>query len=236
MTDEELAKALFEAARQRRPSDAAREATRNAMRVAARRDEREVPGRSRRIVWAGLFAAAAVLVIMIVVRARTAPTPTISAENAPSWRTPETNPLPVPSVEEALAPPSPVQELPSSAPRRAVRPHAEKPPEVEKAPEPRPAPSLSDEVGALDRVRAALGASDSTRALQLLDDYDGVLNGRRLAAEATLLRVEALARSGRRAEAERLARRFIEANPGSPLAEGARAFIGPSTSAPDSGS
>src|SRR5262249_24796431 len=97
-----------------------------------------------------------------------------------------------------------------------------------------PAPSLSDEVGALDGVRSALRANDATRAIQMLDEYDQ-LRGTKLTAEATLLRVEALSRAGRHGAASGLARRFIEANPGSPLVEGARAYVGQAASAPDSG-
>lgn len=218
---DELARAIFEAARQRRPSNTVREATRAAMLLAS--GTRNVT--RRRLAWAGLLAAAAMLIAVLVLRGREATTPAISAEDVSSWRPRETKPLATPSAGETLARPSRVEDQLSSPPRQVVRPRAEKHVEVEKPPEPRPAPSLSDEVGALDRVRSALSANDAARALQLLDEYDGVLHGTKLTAEATLLRVEALSRSGQRGAAVRLARRFIEANPGSPLAEGARAFV-----------
>jgi hypothetical protein len=92
------------------------------------------------------------------------------------------------------------------------------------------APTLADEVAALDRARAALTAGDAARALALVDQYERVLRGTTLRAEAALLRIEALAASGRRAQAEALARRFVAQHPGSPLADRARALGGPGES------
>jgi hypothetical protein len=86
------------------------------------------------------------------------------------------------------------------------------------------APSLDDEVNALDQVRTALAAGDARKALERLARYQDVLHGTRLAAEATLLRIEALAETGRKDEAARIARRFIDANPGNPLVDRARTF------------
>jgi hypothetical protein len=245
MTDDdstdELAKAIFEAARRRRPSDAARAATRAAL-LGVDDSSLLAPGNRnvthRRLAWAGFLAAAALFVAALVLRDRVTTVPPISAEDLLPGRTTETKPVATSSSAESLAPPNRANEQPSFLPRKVVRPQAEKP--DEKPPEPPPAPSLSDEVGALDRVRTALSASDGARALRLLDEYDGVLHGTRLIAEATLLRVEALSRSGQRGSAARLARRFIEANPGSPLVEGARAFIGSAATdgtatSPDSG-
>jgi hypothetical protein len=97
------------------------------------------------------------------------------------------------------------------------------PPPVASAP---PPATLSEEVVALDRARSALNSGDPAGALRALDEYDQVLHGTRLAEEATLLRIEALSRSGRADVAANLARQFIQKNPGSPLAERARRFEG----------
>jgi hypothetical protein len=94
-----------------------------------------------------------------------------------------------------------------------------------KTPDAPPPASLPDEISALDRARTALGAADPALALQVLDDYEHVLHGTRLTAEATLLRIDALARQGKKAAASELARRFIDANPGHALADRARAFV-----------
>jgi hypothetical protein len=87
-------------------------------------------------------------------------------------------------------------------------------------------PSLDDEVTTLEHARAALASGDTKKALEQLATYQNVLHGTRLTAEATLLKIEALASSGRRTEAADLARRFIDANRGNPLVDRARKFAG----------
>jgi len=47
----------------------------------------------------------------------------------------------------------------------------------------------------------------------------------KLRAEATLLRIQALARAGNAQAASTLAQRFVEQNPDSPLVDRARSFI-----------
>lgn len=88
-----------------------------------------------------------------------------------------------------------------------------------------PTATLSNELGVLRQIRQALRNGEGAAALALLDRYDGGEYGSSLALEATLLRVEALDASGRRAEAEQLARRFVRDNPDSPLAERAQRFV-----------
>jgi hypothetical protein len=107
------------------------------------------------------------------------------------------------------------------APKRA----ASKPAPVRKAetqPEPR---SLSSELNLLVRARAALRSHHEREALALLDRYDSEPFGNELSTEAELLRVEALASLGRRAEATARARRFVRDNPDSPLVDRAQSFI-----------
>jgi hypothetical protein len=90
------------------------------------------------------------------------------------------------------------------------------------------APANSDlalEVESLDRVRTALASSDASSALRELDAFSGRFPSAALAPEATVLRVQALLESGHREAAERLARRFIAASPGSPHAARVRLLI-----------
>jgi|GEM_PF-780707 len=85
--------------------------------------------------------------------------------------------------------------------------------------------SLSEELSALKVASSALGAGDAKGALAALDRYDRVLKGQKLRAEATLLKIEALSRSGEPAAASALAQRFVDQNPGSPLVDRARSFV-----------
>lgn len=85
--------------------------------------------------------------------------------------------------------------------------------------------SLSEELSALKRASAALEAGNVPAALSALDQYDYVLKGKVMRAEATLIRIEALSRAGRKAAASALAARFVEQNPGSPLVDRARSFV-----------
>jgi outer membrane protein assembly factor BamD (BamD/ComL family) len=81
------------------------------------------------------------------------------------------------------------------------------------------------EVESLDRVRKALAASDPPAALRELGAFSARFPSAALAPEATVLRVQALLESGNRHAAERLARRFIAASPGSPHAARVRLLI-----------
>ena len=75
----------------------------------------------------------------------------------------------------------------------------------------------------LQQVRSALAGGDGGRALRGLDQYDR--RGTRLRTESTILRIEALARVGRRAEAAVLAQRFVADHPTDPLVDRARAYL-----------
>jgi len=85
--------------------------------------------------------------------------------------------------------------------------------------------SLSDELSALSVASNALAAGDSSGALAALDRYDHVLHGKKMRAEATLLRIEALSRSGQAGAASALAQQFVDNNPESPLVDRARSFV-----------
>lgn len=207
---DEFAKTLFEAARRERPSAEVRS---RAARLAPPVVQNVV--RWRRPVFAAVgLAAALVLASVVALRSRHEPLLSMSAEHAPR-RGAVSDQHPSQSADE-VPPTEPARVEPS---RKPVHPAIAKPPEA-----PPPA-SLPDEISALDRARTALGAADPTQALRILDDYDHVLHGTRLTAEATLLRIDALARQGKKAQASELARRFIDANPGNALADRARAFV-----------
>jgi hypothetical protein len=206
---DDFATALFEAARQERPSDEVRSRAAGLSPPVVRRAVQW-----KRPAFAALgLAAALVLASVLALRNRNEPEISMSPERAPSRGA-------VPNQQPSLSRDEPSPELflaePSKKPLR---------PRIAKAPEAPPPASLPDEIATLDRARTALGAADPARALQVLDEYDQVLHGTRLTAEATLLRIDALARQGKKAAASDLARRFIDANPGSALADRARAFI-----------
>jgi hypothetical protein len=62
---------------------------------------------------------------------------------------------------------------------------------------PSPASSaLADEIAALDGAREALASGDAPRALRALDAHDRAFPRGALSPEATVLRIEALARRG----------------------------------------
>jgi hypothetical protein len=87
------------------------------------------------------------------------------------------------------------------------------------------ASSLYAEIAALERVRAALERRDAPGALQLLDAHDREFPSSALADEATVLRVDALAKQGDLAGAAALSRRFLVARPASPHAPHLRDVI-----------
>jgi len=88
-----------------------------------------------------------------------------------------------------------------------------------------PAASLEQELEMLDRVRQALLGGDTQTALARLAQYDQAATRRQLGAEATLLRIQILAASGRAAEASALASAFVAKHPNSPLVDRAKSFV-----------
>lgn len=84
---------------------------------------------------------------------------------------------------------------------------------------------IAPELSLLDSARAALAANDAARALSTLDGYAAKFPSGVLAPEATVLRVDALRRLGRDADARALAERFLEKNGASPLAKRVRAML-----------
>jgi hypothetical protein len=88
----------------------------------------------------------------------------------------------------------------------------------------RPEPALSSgdlrvEIDLIDAARGTLRTGSAARALEILGRYSARFPHGALAPEGVALRVEALMRLGRTAEARTVARRFVAANPTSPLVE-----------------
>jgi len=83
---------------------------------------------------------------------------------------------------------------------------------------PSQASTLEDELLAIDRARGALVAGDPAQALQRVDLYDARYPSGALSQESAEIRIEALFKAGKQAQAERLAARFLAAHPESPYA------------------
>lgn len=122
------------------------------------------------------------------------------------------------ATREAPPPPSPSASAatPALAPAVTAAPSERAPsPSVARrvtAP-PGSADALAEELKALDRARSALRAGDAAGALQELARYDRAYPRGALRSEALMVRVEALVRSGRKTEAEKLAEPILTANP-----------------------
>ncbi len=90
---------------------------------------------------------------------------------------------------------------------------------------PSPRADLAAEIAAIDAARTALASGNAQQALARLDAHDAAFRRGALAQEAMLLRVEALARLGRRREAAALGRAFLRVHPTSTLAARIRAAV-----------
>jgi hypothetical protein len=139
------------------------------------------------------------------------------AENALA----DENPVGIPAA--GVSPP-PAPRLPRSVPTAARDTNTDPPspsPRVE-APEP---PGLSREVAMLDSARQMV-STNPAGTLRALDDYQSQFPHGDLAPEALVLRIEALVRSGQQPRADKLAREYLERNPGSPHARKIRTLLG----------
>jgi hypothetical protein len=86
--------------------------------------------------------------------------------------------------------------------------------------------SLAREIELLDQARRALSRGSPSDALSTLDRFTREFPRGRLSAEAFVVRLDALVRAGRRAEARALAERHLSANPSSPHAARIRTLTG----------
>jgi outer membrane protein assembly factor BamD (BamD/ComL family) len=88
-----------------------------------------------------------------------------------------------------------------------------------------PADALSAELAAVDGARSALATGNPVAALSKLDAYSKAYPRGRLALEAEVLRIDALARSGQTHAAQSRARAFLRQRPKSVLASRVRAHL-----------
>lgn len=232
---------LFAACRSEQPSQelagrisalGARDVAHSAVRPSVRHTDRSRP---RRLLLAALVLSLGGTAMWFAARAP-APLVAISAERAP---------VAVPLARDARAareaPPVATSGEPSALEGEAAKPVVPPPLKAPARSKPRapvstaapsaapsaepaaPRPSLAHDLQALMSIRSTLRAGDGAKALDLLDRR--ARTGGELEAEATVLRIEALASLGRRQEASELARRFVQANPNSALADRAKAFV-----------
>jgi len=221
MNPEDLERRLFRAARAERAPAHLR---RGILGEAEQRSLRPAAAAERKHPWLflGAFGAAAALAAGVALWIQRAPsessTPRITAERLPATvsEAPPVASLEVPVQDPTAAPrpsaavPNPERPLPSAAPKPATR-------------------ELPEQLALLREARSALRAGSGDRALRLLEEYDRQPNRVDMIAEATLLRIEALASQGQRERAAALAERFVKTHPASPLVDRARSF----TTAPE---
>lgn len=208
---DDVADELFAAARREQPEDRVRvRAKQLALSSRAGIKAAEARGLASYAPMIGVAVAIAVLAFIAAGALRTPEAP------EPIAVTPEIvehQHRATPAARRTADPPVVVQDEPLPA---------EKPVQPQSKSAPRPKPSLAEEIALLDQARSALSAHESARVIALIDQYQRVLGGTRMRAEAELLRIEAVAQSGQRARAAQLALRFVEEHAGNPLAERAR--------------
>jgi len=144
------------------------------------------------------------------------------APSAPEDAAPPAPPAPIaamPALETSAAPPAPRSAVRVQTPEPTSTASAEEPPRLAGR------RNLSGQIASIDRARDALRSGDAAEAVRRLDAYDHDFPGGILAQEATMLRLEALLRQGKRAEAQRLADRLLASNPTSPYAARVRALL-----------
>jgi hypothetical protein len=112
----------------------------------------------------------------------------------------------VPAQPEAAMPAPEVEEVPARAAARA-------------------AALLTEELGALDHARLALANGDARRTIDELESYDRRFPRGRLQIEAEVLRIDALAKVGRKDAARQRAEVFLRRHPNSVLATRVRAHV-----------
>jgi hypothetical protein len=84
---------------------------------------------------------------------------------------------------------------------------------------------LGREIESLDEARAALRSGDAARCLELLREHTRKFPRQRMAVEASVLRIEALAASGNREAARKAGREFLARHPKGPYAQRVSSLI-----------
>ncbi len=145
-------------------------------------------------------------------------------------RAPQVAAHPAPSVASISAPSaSPaIASAPAAPEAEPTPPEVVPPPAPSVALTPRPAASapLAAELSALDAARASLSSGNPGAALTALDAYARAFPHGKLAIEAEVLRIDALAKSGQTATARKRAEAFIKRHPDSVLSSRVRSAVG----------
>jgi hypothetical protein len=141
------------------------------------------------------------------------------------WMSTATSPAASPAAAPRVVPAPPPAATPAAPPAVVAVPAEAEP----LAPEPTPATrrhvagikpgDLRDQIAMVDAARAAVKAGAGDHALEILRRYHDRYPTGSFRPEAAALRIEALAKLGRTAEAQSLAERFIAEHGSSPLAD-----------------
>ncbi|MFZ5891926.1 MAG: hypothetical protein ACOY0T_12800 [Myxococcota bacterium] len=143
-----------------------------------------------------------------------------------------TSPAPLPSVVQptrSAAPISSAAVVPTQAPHSNT---TEAPPTnqsasaIQRRRGPAAVADIQAEIALVDAARAALSSGASNRALELLRQYQSKYPAGSFRPEAAALKIEALVKLGRTAEARSLGERFVDDHRGSPLADRVSRLIG----------
>ncbi|WP_437950229.1 hypothetical protein WME98_04950 [Sorangium sp. So ce296] len=130
---------------------------------------------------------------------------------------------PAPVAAPAPAPPAEAEPEETPAPARAGSSGG-----AASRVDPKPASSsaaLKAELSALDAARSTLASGNAQGALTLLDAYSKEHPRGRLGLEAEVLRIDALAKSGRLDAASQRAKAFLQRHPNSVLASRVRRYV-----------
>jgi len=212
---EEYAERLFASARSERARAVVREQTLSRMLVKQR-----APRAWPSIMAATVLAAAAGAAL--VVSLERSQVPSIGAERLRRELTAHGLDS---AAEKPLPPLVPAPDIPNPERRTSGTVlHAKTPAPKPMAPSVAPL-TLEEETSALEKVQDELRSGKPGAALAALDDYERAARNKHLTAEATLLRIQALAASGRAPAASVLAERFVSAYPHSPLVDRARRYL-----------
>ncbi|WP_438022938.1 hypothetical protein [Sorangium sp. So ce233] len=129
---------------------------------------------------------------------------------------PQAAPAPVEVAAEQTAAP---------APARSPRAAAATKPGAKAIPASAESAALQAELNALDAARSTLSSGNAQGALSLLDAYTREHPRGRLSLEAEVLRIDALAKSGRTDAAAQRAEAFLRRHPNSVLASRVRRYV-----------
>jgi hypothetical protein len=122
---------------------------------------------------------------------------------------------------------------PTSSVRTSAEPAIEPPQTLASAEPPVGRGTFREELALVSTARSALESGDAAACMRAVARYDERFHAGTFAHEIEVLRIEALAASGDRAQAHSRAEKFLAANPKSPYAERVRSLIAknrPSTS------